>query len=136
MTKHSPKILVADDHAVIRRTLAAVLTEELDASVELASDGDEALAKLRTQPDVEIAVLDISMPGRTGLEVLRAIRHQGLATGVIVISAHSADMYAERARRFGADAFIQKEQVGERLVPCIQGLLNHDGEVCDGHDAD
>lgn len=131
MNIQPPKILVADDHAVMRRTLAAVLIEELDASVDLATDGNEALQALRSHPDVDVVILDISMPGKTGLEVLRTIRDEGSTATVIVISAHSEDVYAPRAKRLGADAFIQKEQIGEKLIPCIQGLLNGDGKICD-----
>ena len=129
MSTRYPKILVADDHAIMRRTLAAVLSEELDARVELACDGTEALAMLRGRDDLDVAILDISMPGKTGLEVLRTIRSEGSTTRVIVISAHSAEVYEERVKRLGAYAFIHKEQVGECLVPCVEGLLQGDGQV-------
>ncbi len=121
--KHSLKFLVADDHAIIRRTLAEVLRCQFDAEVEVAADGVEALQKLRQHRDLDVAVLDISMPGKTGLQVLEEFRKERDEIDFVVISAHGADMYEAQARSLGAYAFISKEQVSEKLVPCIQKIV-------------
>jgi two-component system, NarL family, invasion response regulator UvrY len=124
-TATHPRILVADDHRLVRHTLAEVLAEQFDADVEQAADGLEALDLLRDH-DVEVAVLDISMPGKSGLDVLEKIKAEKSHLKIIVISAYGAEYYAERARRLGAECFIEKSDVPEKLVPTIQRILDED----------
>jgi len=114
------KILIADDHSIVREGLKRILTEESDIEIlGEASNYQEVLSMLRTfTPD--IILLDISMPGRDGLEILKEIKMLYKKIKVLILSMHPEDRFAVRAIRSGAAGYVSKESAVEELVEAIR----------------
>lgn len=116
-------ILIADDHAVVRRGLREILAEALpDARFSEAGNGDEVLHQLAGS-EVGVLVLDINMPGRSGLDVLREIKHIYPRLPVIMLSVQPEDQYAIRCLRAGAAAYINKDSAPEELAHATKKIL-------------
>jgi len=116
------RVLIADDHAIVREGLKRILAD--DSAVETiaeASDGQEAarLARLH-KPDV--VLLDISMPGRSGIDALADIRSASAETRILILSMHPEDQYAIRCLRDGADGYLTKESAPELLLGAIRKI--------------
>ncbi len=117
------KILIADDHAVVRKGLIQILKESIPgASVDEAADGREALAKVNRSP-YALILLDISMPGRGGLDVLKEIRKCRPAIPVLVLSMHPEEEYAVRAFRAGASGYLTKESAPDELAGAVRKAM-------------
>ena len=117
------KILIADDHAVFRRGLKEILEEDSDMTVAgEASNGHEVLEKIRTA-NWDVVILDISMPGRSGLDILRDLRFQRPKLPVLVLSMHSEDQYAARVLKSGASGYLTKESAPDELVKAVKKVL-------------
>jgi DNA-binding NarL/FixJ family response regulator len=116
-------ILIADDHAVVRRGLKEILADTLPtADFCEAGDGDEVLSQLE-KSTVAMLVLDISMPGRSGVDVLRDVKHTYPRMPVIVLSCHPEEQYAVRCLRAGAAAYLNKDSAPEELAIAIKKIL-------------
>jgi two-component system invasion response regulator UvrY len=119
------RILMVDDHAVVRRGLRQILADDLPgAEFGEAGDAAEALARV-TALEWDVVILDLSMPGRSGLEVIREICAQRPKLPILVLSMHSEDQYAIRALRAGAAGYLTKESAPEALVEAVRTV--HDG---------
>ena len=117
------KILIVDDHAVVRRGLQQIVLDEYEDLVfGEATNGQEALEVL-AQRDWDVMVLDISMPGRSGLDVLKEIRRERPDIPVLVLSMHPEDQFAVRVLRAGASGYMTKETAPEELVTAIGKVL-------------
>jgi DNA-binding NarL/FixJ family response regulator len=119
-------VLIADDHTIVRRGLKQLL--DLDPELEVvceASNGDEALRAAATQR-IDVIVLDITMPGRGGLETLKDLRRLYPEVAIIVLSMHPKDQYAVRVLKAGAAGYITKESAPEELAVAIKKA--HRGE--------
>jgi two-component system invasion response regulator UvrY len=118
-----PNILLADDHEVVRKGLIQILAKSVpDLSVDEAVSGHEALAwALKT--DYALVVLDISMPGRGGIEVLREIRSRRPKIPVLILSMHPEEEYAVRALRAGASGYVTKDSAAEELAAAVRRVL-------------
>jgi DNA-binding NarL/FixJ family response regulator len=115
------RILVADDHAAVRRSICSLLASRAEWTVSEAADGEEAVEQARRlQPDV--VLLDLSMPKLNGLEVARRIRQEFSATHVFILTMHGSDQLAEEAHRAGADGLISKSDAHRSLIPAIDSL--------------
>lgn len=117
------KFLISDDHAIVRKGLKALLQEEFpQAEFFEAVNSNEALSIAADQlPDV--ILMDISMPGRNGLETLKQMRSQGIKAPILMISMHSEDQYAIRSLKAGASGFINKESANDELLSAVHKLL-------------
>jgi DNA-binding NarL/FixJ family response regulator len=116
------KVLVADDHAVVREGLKRILTQ--DEGIEVvaeAEDGSAALDRAR-EVDLDVVVLDMSMPGRGGLETLQELKRLWPSLGVLVLSMHPEDQYAVRVLREGADGYLSKESAAEELISALRKI--------------
>ena len=111
------KILTVDDHEVVRRGLKDMFTEA-SATFGEARSGAEALTLIREQ-DWDIVVLDISLGGRNGLEVLGEIKQLKPSLPVLILSMHAEEQYAVRAFKAGASGYINKASTGEELRRAI-----------------
>lgn len=114
------RVLIADDHTIVRRGLKQLLN--LDPQIEVsfeAQTGNEVLEFVRSN-SVDVIVMDITMPGRNGLETLKELRDIRPQIPVIVLSMHPKDQYAVRVLRAGATAYISKESAPEELVTAIR----------------
>jgi DNA-binding NarL/FixJ family response regulator len=117
-------ILIADDHAVVRRGLRGILADALPtADFCEAGNGDDVLSQLG-KSTIAMLVLDISMPGRSGMDVLRDVKHTYPRMPVIILSCHPEDQYAVRCLRAGAAAYINKDSAPEELAVAIKKILS------------
>lgn len=116
------RILLADDHAILRRGLKALLEREADMDVVgEAADGRETLKQVEElRPDV--VVLDITMPNLNGIEAARQIQAKGWGTAIIILSMHSDEGYVLRALRAGARGYLLKDTVEAELIRAIQAV--------------
>ncbi len=121
------RVLVADDHAVVRHGISATLAEAPDIDVVAeAADGSEALTKARRlRPDVVVA--DVRMPTLGGIELAAALKEQGLASQVIMLSAYSQGELITEAIRAGAQGYLLKETSGPELIDAVRAV--HRGEI-------
>jgi len=117
------RILIGDDHTVVRRGLQQILSDEPDMSVVgEAHNAQEVLALVRKQ-HWDLVVLDISMPGRSGLDIIEELKHERPKLPVLILSMHPEDRYAVRALRVGAAGYLTKESVPEELVKAIRKVV-------------
>jgi two-component system, NarL family, invasion response regulator UvrY len=119
------RVLIADDHTVVRQGLKQILSDDPQLSVVgEAADGNEVLTALETL-SVDALVLDITMPGRNGLDVLKEVKRKRPGLPVLVLSMHPEDQFAIRILRAGAAGYITKESAPEELVGALR-------KVCSG----
>jgi DNA-binding NarL/FixJ family response regulator len=108
VSKNRIRVLVADDHAVVREGIRTLLEASPDFElVGEASSGDEALVRIRSL-DPDVAILDITMPGLSGIEVISRIREGGSRTALLILSMHDHPEYVLGAVRAGADGYLLK----------------------------
>jgi DNA-binding NarL/FixJ family response regulator len=116
-------VIVIDDHPIVRQGLKQILLEEPDMVVYgEAQNSQEALDLIRKR-DWDIVVLDITMPGRGGLDVLKEIKHERPKLPVLILSIHPEDQYAVRALKAGASGYLNKESAPDELVQAIRKIL-------------
>jgi len=112
-------ILIVDDHAIIRRGLKQILEESCDECVLTEADsGIDALRKIRTS-SFNVVLLDISMPGMSGIDVLKQIHAERPALPVLILSNHPEDQYAVRLIKAGAAGYLTKETAPVKIVEAI-----------------
>lgn len=115
----SRRVLIVDDHPFVRHGVRALLEESaLQCKVTESMSGTDALTKLRSEP-WDAVILDLSLPDRAGLEVLKDIKQYSPALPVLVLSAHDSVDYALRALRSGASAYVTKSSAAEQLVSAL-----------------
>jgi len=114
------KVLIADDHAIVREGLKQILSDIPDMKVfGEAGSGDEALQLIRNER-WHIMLLDISMPGKNVLELIKLAKHQSPHLPILILSMYPEDQYAIRMLRAGADGYLTKESAPEQLVAAIR----------------
>jgi two-component system invasion response regulator UvrY len=117
------RILIADDHTVVRRGVKEIVSEEPDMVVAgEAHTAQEVLELVRTQ-QWDVVVLDISMPGRSGLDVLKELKQERPRLPVLVLSMHPEDQYAVRVLKMGAAGYLTKGSTSEELVKAIRKVV-------------
>lgn len=118
------KILIIDDHELVRRGLCALLTEQYK-QVEIGQAGDarQGLA-MALESDWDLVVADISLPGRSGLDLIQDIRRVKPELPVLVISGHQEKDYALRALKLGAVGYVPKQSAADVLVTAVQRALS------------
>jgi two-component system invasion response regulator UvrY len=118
-----PPILLVDDHAVVRRGLRELLGEEFpSAEFGEAASGAEALAQIAKRP-WGLVILDVSLPGRDGLEILKEALALRPGVPIMMLSVHAEDQYAIRALRAGAAGYVTKETAPEDLTAAVRKIL-------------
>jgi DNA-binding NarL/FixJ family response regulator len=114
------RVLLADDHPLVREGLKQLLSATADVRVEAeAANGDEALALIKAN-DFDIAVVDLSMPGLAGIELVKRLKLEKPRLRVLVLSMHGEQQYAARALRAGASGYLTKDSAVEQLVNAIR----------------
>lgn len=119
------RVLLADDHAAVRQGVRQFL--EADADLQIlaeAADGSEALRLIREQ-QLDVAVLDIQMPGLTGIEVTRAVRAEQLPVGVLILTAFEDDPYVRASLQAGANGYVLKTAEAQELIDAVKAV--HEG---------
>jgi DNA-binding NarL/FixJ family response regulator len=124
MSTSKAKVMLVDDHAMLRHGMAMVINMESDMEVFAeADDGSEALALLRKDDAIDIVLLDITLKTVSGLEAIKNIHAYFPELPVLFVSMHDEMVYAERALRAGARGYIMKQEPGEVLVNAIREVL-------------
>lgn len=129
ITSHPKKcrVLLVDDHPIVRQGLALLIDREPDLSVCGEAEGAHSAFHAITTLRPDIVVLDISLSGPDGLEVLKEIRTKTASLAVLILSMHDESIYAERAMRAGANGYIMKQEATEKVLVAIRRILQ--GEV-------
>ncbi len=118
------RILLVDDHPVVRRGIRQIITDAFtSAVVEETDEGEAALASLASG-EWEAVILDISLPGRSGLEILRDIRQRWPDLPVLVLSMHPAEQFARRVLDAGASGYLTKDSAPAQLVKAVRLVLS------------
>ena len=127
MTASPIRIVVADDHALVREGIRRVLDEATEFEVVAeASDGDEALSRVR-ELDPDVLLLDLTMPGVGGLDVTRRIRAESTRPRIMILSMHDETEYVLRAVKAGADGYLLKDDAGPEMLRRAVSAV-HSGE--------
>jgi DNA-binding NarL/FixJ family response regulator len=117
------RILVADDHAVVREGVKRIVADTSDLVVAAeASQSQEVLSKVAART-CDVVLLDISMPGRSGLEILQQLKRAHPALPVLVFSVHPENQYALRVFKAGASGYLTKDSIPEELVTAIRKVV-------------
>jgi DNA-binding NarL/FixJ family response regulator len=124
------RVLLADDHKIVRDGLKRILSGNIEVAAEAAS-GDEALALVKAH-DYDVAVLDMSMPGLSGLDLIKRLKIEKPRLRILVLSMHGEHQYAARALKAGASGYLNKDSAAEQLVGAVRKIAAggvHIGEV-------
>jgi DNA-binding NarL/FixJ family response regulator len=117
------RVLLVDDHAILRRGLRALLSEAFaGAKFGEASNAEEALKQLEKKA-WDVALLDVTLPGKSGLDLLKELKAARPKLPVLVLSVHPEDQFAVRALKAGAGGYLTKESAPEELVKAIRKVL-------------
>lgn len=130
----SPKkyrVLLVDDHPVVRQGLALLIEREPDLCVCGEADGAHSAYHAITTLRPDLVVLDISLSGPDGLDVLKEIRTKTTNLPVLILSMHDESIYAERAMRAGANGYIMKQEATEKVLVAIRRILQGDVYLSD-----
>jgi DNA-binding NarL/FixJ family response regulator len=119
------KVFVVDDHPIVRQGLALLINQQPDLNVcGEAEDVSSALQGIAAcSPD--ILIVDISLNGPDGLELLKSIRGRDASLPVLILSMHEESLYAERALRAGANGYIMKQEATDNVLVALRRILNH-----------
>jgi len=116
------RVLLADDHTIVRAGLKEILADTGDITVAAeATNGQEVMARIRAQ-DYDVAVLDMSMPGRSGIELIKQVKDEKPKLRILVLTMHSEEQYAVRALKAGASGYLTKDSAAEQLVAAIRKI--------------
>ena len=114
------KLVIADDHHIFRKGILSIVSE--DAGIEIlgeAANGEDAY-KLIAENSPDIAILDIDMPGLSGLDVARKVKAKNLATKIVILTIHKDKEYFDEALELDIKAYVLKESIANDLVDCIK----------------
>lgn len=116
------RILVADDHTLVREGLKQILSSAQDMLVAAeAVDGDQALLRVRTG-EFDLALIDMSMPGLSGIELIKRLKLEKPKLRILVLSMHGEQQYAVRAYKAGASGYLTKDSASSQLVEAIRKI--------------
>ncbi len=118
------KILIADDHAIVREGLKQIVAEEKDILVAGEAENSEQMMELLEKEKWSLVVLDINMPGKSGLEALKDIKLQYPELPVLILSMFSEDQYGIRAIKAGASGYLKKVSAPTELVTAIRKIVS------------
>jgi len=117
------RVLIVDDHAIVRRGLRELLSDEFrGAAFGEASTAQQALEQI-SKKEWDVALLDITLPGRSGLDLLKEVKAARPRLPVLVLSVHPEDQFAVRVLKAGAEGYLTKESAPEELVNAIRKIL-------------
>ena len=121
------RVLLVEDHPMFRERLAMLINKELNMSVRHETDNIRDAIGFIERSEVDIAIVDITLKGASGLELIKNIRSLGINLPVLVLSMHEEHLYAERALRAGARGYIMKSEASSEVVSAVRTVWS--GEV-------
>jgi DNA-binding NarL/FixJ family response regulator len=117
------RVLVVDDHEVVRKGLVKILLESIQpVKVDESNSGQDALGKI-WKSEYDLVLLDIKMPGKSGLDVLKEIKEHRPKLPIVVLSMHPEEQFAIRCIRAGASGYLTKECAGDELILAVRKAL-------------
>jgi two-component system invasion response regulator UvrY len=120
MTKETIRVVIADDHAIVREGLKQILADTKDIVVSGSVENGVDAVKLLREGSCDVLLLDISMPDRSGIEVLKQVRKEVPKIAVLMLSMHREDQYAIRSLKAGAAGYLNKQSAPAELVNAIR----------------
>lgn len=117
------KILIADDHILIREGLKKVLKEAIDMKVVKEAVNASEMLTILKEGEIDLVILDISLPDKSGLEVLQDLRRDYPKLPVLILSAHPEERFAVRALREGAAGYLTKESAPQELIQALRKIV-------------
>lgn len=114
------KVLVADDHAIVRKGIALIIAETTDIVVTDEAKNEQEVLEKTMSNDFDLVLLDISMPGRDGFEILKELNSRQPKPTVLMLSMHAEEQYAVRALRSGAAGYLTKDSAPDELIAAIR----------------
>jgi DNA-binding NarL/FixJ family response regulator len=123
MPEATLKIIIVDDHPIVRKGIVQLIASEPGFSViGEAETAQEGLTLIKERkPDA--AIVDLTLKGMSGMELIKQAREEGLTTPLLVVSMHDERVYAERCLRLGANGFVMKEEAAEAIVAAIRKVV-------------
>lgn len=123
MTEKIIRIIIADDHSFLREGIKKTIQDEMDMKiVGEAANANEAL-KIIKELEPDVAIMDISMPGKSGLDVLKDLKLMKMKSKILILSMHPEDRFAIRALKAGALGYLTKESAPDELVKAIRTII-------------
>ena len=121
------RILVVDDHPIVRQGVRALLAEEPTFQICAEAESAADALTLVDQCNPDVVIVDISLVGADGLELTKSIRARNYTFPILIMSMHDESLYAERVLRAGANGYIMKQEVSEKIVEALRSVLR--GEI-------
>jgi DNA-binding NarL/FixJ family response regulator len=118
------RVLIADDHAIVREGLKQILADTPNIMVNGEAEHGAGAVQLARNAEADVLLLDISMPDRNGIDVLKQIRKESPALAVLMLSMHREDQYAVRALKAGAAGYLNKQSAPAELVDAIRQVAS------------
>ena len=118
------RIIIVDDHPVVRRGLKQILQEQSDVKVVGEAENAQEAFKIIRTIDCDAVVLDISLPGANGVEILKQLKYEYKKLPVLILSMHPEEQYAVRVMKAGASGYLTKESAPEELVKAIRKIIS------------
>ncbi len=127
------RVLLVDDHPVVRKGMKAILEDHMGSiTVEEAGDGDSALVAIDKSAPFDAIVLDLSMPGRSGIDLLAEVKHRLPKVPVLIMSLHGEEQFAVRALRAGASGYLTKAAAPDQLVAAVTKIMRGGRYISEG----
>jgi DNA-binding NarL/FixJ family response regulator len=117
------RILLVDDHPIMRQGLAQLINHEPDLSVCGEAESAKTVMEMIERLDPDLLILDISLPDKNGIEVIKDIQARGWKLPILVVSMHDESLYAERVLRVGGRGYVMKQEGGKKLVDAVRHVL-------------
>lgn len=118
------KVVIADDHSIVRKGLRQIILEEYPFAEVIEASNSEELINITMSGNWDVAIIDLSMPGRSGLDALRQIHDVNPKLPVLVLSMHPEDQYAIRVLKAGAAGYLNKETAQDELILAMRKALS------------
>lgn len=120
MATEKIKVLLVDDHAIVRNGVRLMLSEAADIAVEGEADNAQQALALVREHSFDVALLDIAMPGKNGLDLLKLLRSEAPRMAVLILSTYSEEIYAMRALKGGASGYLTKDTPTNELIAAVR----------------
>jgi DNA-binding NarL/FixJ family response regulator len=117
------KVVLVEDHPMFRERLATLINKELNMTVCGEADNIQQAQEIIAATEPDIAIVDITLRGSSGLELIKNLKAQGIRTPVLVLSMHDENLYAERVLRAGAKGYITKDEASSKVIQAIRRVL-------------
>ena len=119
------RVIVIDDHAIVRRGIVEILTERPDLTVvSEATDYGQLRSQMRQHGEIDLLVMDLSLPGKDGIEILKALHGEYPRLKVLIVSMYPEEQYAVRAFKAGASGYLNKASAPEKLLEAVEQIAS------------